>query len=205
MAKIYIIQPGDTMSGIASRHSTSLNALLSINPHIEQPDVIYVGQSINVPDQIGSDAAAGIVENDASAAGYWFTIAQGELNETEIPGPVHNPRIVEYHLTTSLKASDDETPWCSSFVNWCMERSGREGTDSAAARSWMKWGEKLEQPRKGCVVVFSRPPSPWSGHVGFFDRMQGSHILVLGGNQRNAVNYTSYSTSRLLGYRWPTA
>ncbi len=64
----------------------------------------------------------------------------------ELPGAAHNPRILEYHRTTTLghgAASKDETPWCSSFVNFCMVMSGFRGTNSASARSWLKWGSGL--------------------------------------------------------------
>ena len=56
----------------------------------------------------------------------------------------------------------------------------------------------------GCVVVFSRTQNPASGHVALFEEKQGSRIRVLGGNQSNQVNVTSYPEERLLGYRWPS-
>ncbi len=42
------------------------------------------------------------------------------------------------------------------------------------------------------------------GHVAFFDEQRNARIFVLGGNQSNQVNITSYPGDRLLGYRWPT-
>lgn len=60
----------------------------------------------------------------------WLNIAQQELDKgiKEFPGDADNPRIVEYHSCTSYGSSDDETPWCSSFANWCMKQCGIEGT-----------------------------------------------------------------------------
>ncbi|MDH4280687.1 MAG: hypothetical protein OEW83_21690 [Acidimicrobiia bacterium] len=52
---------------------------------------------------------------------------------TEIRGRKDNPRIIEYHASTSLKASNDGTAWCSSFVNWCVSQAWLTGTNSAAA------------------------------------------------------------------------
>ena len=136
----------------------------------------------------------------------WLVIALQEIGVKEIPGPIHNPRIVEYHHTTSLDskyASRDETHWCSSFVNWCLEKANYEGTDSALARSWYHWGKKISTPRRGCVTVFSRPGQPWAGHVGFYIGETPTRIKLLGGNQNNAVNISKYWKKRLLGYRWP--
>lgn len=199
MTKTYIVRSGDSMSSIAASHGIALNQLLELNPHIDNPDLIFAGEAINVPsDSNGSSPGTPAAGPEPA----WFAIAKGELGTTEYPSAQHNPRILEYHATTSLNATSDETPWCSSFVNWCVRKAGKSGTNSAAARSWMKWGKNLSEPREGCIVVFSRPPSPWSGHVGFFERRAGSHIVVLGGNQSNSVNLASYSDRRLLGYRW---
>jgi uncharacterized protein (TIGR02594 family) len=131
----------------------------------------------------------------------WMPVALSELGTTEEPGDDSNPRVVEYLRSTSLghaMASDDATPWCSAFVNWCLERVGVVGTGSAAARSWLHWGQRLALPRRGCIAVFSRDGG---GHVGFFIRYTSGGILVLGGNQGNQVSQRTYDTSRLLGFR----
>jgi len=134
----------------------------------------------------------------------WLKAAYGELGVKEIPGAPANPRIVEYHKSTTLDkklAESDETPWCSSFTNWCMEQSGYKGTDSAWARSWAKYGDPLDIPKRGCIAVFTRGSS--NGHVGFFiDEIDGK-ILVLSGNQNNSVCEAFYPKVRLICYRWP--
>jgi len=140
------------------------------------------------------------VKKPVSEVPGWFTIAKGELGVTEISGSRHNSRVVEYHKSTLLKATDDETPWCSSFVCWCIEMAGGESTKNAWARSYLSWGRKLDSPITGCIAVFSRGDK--SGHVAFFVEDAGDYIKVLGGNQNNTVSISSYPKSRLLGYRW---
>jgi uncharacterized protein (TIGR02594 family) len=127
--------------------------------------------------------------------------AFAERGVKELLGQGSNPRVLEYLRTTTLPAklaADDETPWCSAFVNWCVTRSGLKGTDSAAARSWLTWGQPLEVPRRGCVAVLSRAGG---GHVGFYLRTVGSTLHLFGGNQNNLVGTRAYDRSRLLGYR----
>jgi uncharacterized protein (TIGR02594 family) len=134
----------------------------------------------------------------------WLKAAYGEVGIKEAAGPLDNPRVIAYHMSTTLDkaaAQKDETPWCSSFTNWCMEQAGYRGTDSAWARSWLQWGRPLEVPQRGCVVVFSRGTS--SGHVAFFIKEVGPNILCLGGNQSDSVCEALYPKHRLLGYRWP--
>ena len=130
-----------------------------------------------------------------------YELAKQEVGTKEVPGPQHNKRILEYHATTTLKATDDETSWCSSFVNWCVTKAGKKGTDSAAARSWLKWGHETKEPKEGDIVVFQRPPSPTSGHVAFFVKREGDAIYCLGGNQSNQVKVSIYKASDLLSYR----
>ena len=46
---IYMVQPGDTLSGIAERFGVSLSQLLAANHQITDPNVIIVGQRITIP------------------------------------------------------------------------------------------------------------------------------------------------------------
>lgn len=146
----------------------------------------------------------------------WMNIATAELgvHEDSQLGQ-HNVRIVEYHQTTTLKVTNDETPWCSSFVNWVMKQSGRSGTNSAAAKSWLNWGIEVTSPMPGAIVVirkktpgFTNATGSISGfHVGFFVSLSPSYIRLLGGNQGNQVRYSNFSlfSYEVKGYRKPTS
>ncbi len=144
----------------------------------------------------------------------WFAIAEAEIGVTENDKPgQHNPRIIEFHSTTTLRARTDETYWCSSFVNWVMIQSGRKGTDSAAAKSWLKWGTALTTPRVGAITVLrKKEPNPKPDeltatgfHVAFYLATTKTHIELLGGNQSNSVRRSKYLLSKydIKGYRWP--
>ncbi|MGC4018739.1 MAG: GH25 family lysozyme [Muricomes sp.] len=45
----YVIQPGDTLSGIAHRYNTTYKELAALNA-IPNPDIIYTGETIKVPE-----------------------------------------------------------------------------------------------------------------------------------------------------------
>ncbi|MCB1815721.1 MAG: TIGR02594 family protein, partial [Candidatus Competibacteraceae bacterium] len=147
------------------------------------------------------EPAAEIPERDAKEFG-WMKIAMGELGQKEVVGGADNPRIVQYHATTSLGPKPDSVPWCSSFVNFCVEKSGISGTDSAAARSWMEWGRATRSLVPGCIVVLKRGEPP-KGHVGFFIGKEGNRIRLLGGNQNDAVNIASFDADRVIAKRLP--
>jgi uncharacterized protein (TIGR02594 family) len=134
----------------------------------------------------------------------WLKLAFVERGVAEQPGLFeHNPRIIEYHSATSLKATRDEVPWCSAFACWCMEKAGVKSTRSAAARSWLDWGREVRRPEPGTVVVLKRGDHSWQGHVGFWIGEDASRILVLGGNQGDEVSQAWYSKARVLSYRAP--
>jgi len=136
---------------------------------------------------------------DTGLMPIWFKIAEAEIGVKEIRGGEH-PRIIEYHMSTSLKSKEDEIPWCSSFVCWCLEQNGIKSTRSAWARSYLKWGIKLDKPKPGCIVVFQRGNA---GHVAFFVSDDETGTLVLGGNQSDSVCFSEYNKKDVLGYRWP--
>jgi len=137
----------------------------------------------------------------------WYQIAKGEEGVKEFTGDRDNPEVVKFLKSCSkLGASaqrNDETYWCSAFVNWCVEKAGFEGTESAAARSWMHWGQSIADPVVGCIVVLRRTNNPAFGHVGFFVKQDTSRVYLLGGNQNDSVNVTAFDKSRVLknGFR----
>lgn len=132
----------------------------------------------------------------------WMVVAVREYANgvAEIAGEKHNARILAYHATTTLRAHDDETPWCSSFVNYCIETGGGVGTKSAAALSWSYWGREVD-PRDvipGDVCVLSRVGGH---HVGFVVAVVDAWVLLLGGNQGNRVSVAPFPLTRVVGFR----
>lgn len=134
----------------------------------------------------------------------WMTFAIAEVGVATHPPGQSNSRIEQYHALTNICGYDDKASWCSSFVNWCLGQVGIAGTGSALARSWLAWGEPLDAPREGCIVVLSRDdPTGWRGHVGFYLHSDDAHVHLLGGNQLDQVRAHSYPLAAILAYRWP--
>jgi uncharacterized protein (TIGR02594 family) len=127
-------------------------------------------------------------------------IAFKEFGVEEIPGEKHNPRILEYHSTCTLDAKDDETSWCSAFLNWVMMKANLKQTRSAMAISWQNVGVETNEPKIGDIVIFRRVDSSWRGHVGLFMGEKEGKILLFGGNQGNRVGLQWYSRRGKLLY-----
>lgn len=123
--------------------------------------------------------------------------------QREIPGVGENPWIKD--LSQALGhtwVTSEDVPWCSEAVNVSLLKTGFLITGSAAARSFLKWGEETKTPTMGDIAVFWRnPKGSNNGHVGFYINETPTHIRVLGGNQNNEVNISEYPKTQLLSYR----
>lgn len=135
---------------------------------------------------------------------HWVELARAEIGQKAVPGSKHNPRVLAYYKDAGhSEIKNDETAWCAAFVGAMLHRAGLPNTNSLMARSYLKYGTPITEPKAGAIVVFSRGSSSWQGHVAFVDRWDAKYIYCLGGNQSNRVNVSAYPRSRVLGYRWP--
>ena len=132
-------------------------------------------------------------------------IGFNELGTEEIVGNQNNPEVLKYANETGISGiTNDEIPWCSTFVNWVAMKAGLQFSQKANARSWLNIGQKVTSPEPGDVVVFWREsPESWKGHVGFFlgispDRKR---VYCLGGNQGNRVSVSAYRINTVLSYQ----
>ena len=134
-----------------------------------------------------------------------YDLAKAEIGTKEIPGPQHNPKVVTYFSEVGHAwVKDDETAWCAAFVGAMLKRAGLPQTGKLNARSYLDWGKPVEikDAQPGDIVVLWRgSPDSWQGHVGFFVRAFGDEVIILGGNQANAVNERPYAISRVLSIR----
>lgn len=140
----------------------------------------------------------------------WLLEARKLDGLKEIPGPQHNPEILALADDSGLGwINDDETAWCATFVGGTLKRAKCKPSGSAAARSYLHWGidvldKDLRRIPLGAIVVFSRPPDEWKGHVGYaVGRTERGDIVTLSGNQKNMVRVDPIAGWRLIGARWP--
>jgi tyrosinase len=68
---VYVVQFGDTLFTIAVRHNTTVAAILAINPQITNPNRIFAGQVINLPD-------GGIIPPTGPGGTFAYTVIRGD-------------------------------------------------------------------------------------------------------------------------------
>ncbi len=134
----------------------------------------------------------------------WLPIAFAEFGTHEVPGAQHNPRIVEYLMSTDLAQKypslPDETDWCAAFVNWCIEKVRLPSMNSALVNPWRSWGAASPlPPKRGAVTTFLWDDG-WA-HVSFLLGEIGNYVVCLGGNQSDAVWISVYHKKYVTSYR----
>lgn len=146
----------------------------------------------------------------------WFDIALQE--EAKHISEADNSDVItkEYFAATSLGPQSKMAPWCAAFVAYCMQKSGSPeaaasipATDSALAVTWAGWGQGLPVradvvPQGAVVVMQPAPGVDGSGHVGFCVQFldNGNSIQLLGGNQSDRVQRSTFPASRINSIRW---
>lgn len=130
-----------------------------------------------------------------------YALAQSMLGRGEIS---HRDALKDYLTTGGENLDPATTAWCAAFVNASLGQGGIKGTGSNLARSFLEWGQAVDTPAEGDVVVLSRGADPTYGHVGFYAGLNpDGTVRVLGGNQgrQGVVSYANFPTRRVLGYR----
>lgn len=141
-----------------------------------------------------------------------FLIAQRFVGIKEVPGTAANPQIVAMLQLEDAAIANDEIAWCSAFANYVAWLLRLPRSKSLAARSWLQVGVPItlaEAQAENDVVILMRGGGPQPGpdvlqapgHVGFYAGTQGASVLVLAGNQGDAVNISSFPQSLILGIR----
>lgn len=96
-------------------------------------------------------------------------------------------------LARTLGVDPARTPWCAAWANAILRRSGYHGTGSNMARSFYGYGHR-SNGQVGDIAVLRG-----GHHVGFVAgysyRNGRRYVQVLGGNQHNRVQVSSFPAS----------
>ena len=137
------------------------------------------------------------------ATQIWIIEARKHIGLREIKGIKTNSFIAIWLKNLKAWWDSDEVAWCGTFVAHCIKKAECQLPKYwMRAKGWLDWGQELSEPCVGCIVVFEREGG---GHVGFVvGKDAQGHLMVLGGNQGDAVKVSAFETSRIVGYRWPS-
>ena len=163
-------------------------------------------------EQVCKDSKGNIVPCEKCVPAPWMKYAIAEIGVQRYSKQKgksgNNPRIMEYHKTTTLPKRypkySEITSWCGSFVNWVMIQAGystNEVFHPAGALQWRNFGKRCSKPVYGAIGVKKRVEyykvkvngkvivkKRVKGHVSFFigQSKGGKYYYMLGGNQTGA-------------------
>ena len=111
----YLVQPGDTLSGIAASHSVSLAAVEAANPHISNFNLIFAGQTIELP--AGSSAAAVITGGQAAPAQQSVSVKQSVPVQQSAPSYTSPSSTASATATVHHSSSTGSSGYSSSSLS----------------------------------------------------------------------------------------
>ena len=184
---------GDTLSGLAARFGTSVDALMAANSKISNPDLIYAGDSLVIPGRSGSPEGSGgnggvtgpdtvggtgsvSGDNAAAIAEQFIGRNAGELKHSgELPMESWVPNNVN----------------CANFVSACLQKAGLIDASQASASvdqlannlkgdGWQT--VSLQDAKPGDVVLMQRDGQ---SHVVLFAGMENGQPKFIGSNNIN--------------------
>ncbi len=150
MASTHTVQPGDTLSGIAAQSGVSLINLEAANRWIKNPNLIYVGQQVTVPDgKSGAAASAGVSSTSTSTAGDGDGDSDdGTVTSTPAPSvPASTPSVSAGSSSASSSAAVSPV-------------SG--GSAPSSFQQCVAWRESGNNPTASSAGLYGILPSTWA-------------------------------------------
>lgn len=134
----------------------------------------------------------------SSSAPPYLALAKADLGKNERKDRKELNQRIKDKLGLDFDVRD--TPWCAMFVGVILEEAGYTSTKKANARSYLKWGEAVDNWREGDIVVFWRGSRDdgVTGHIGFLLKWDDETVTILGGNQGDEVSIQKFSRRKIL-------
>jgi N-acetylmuramidase/LysM domain len=87
------VKYGDSLSSIAAHHKVSLSDLIAANPQLRNPDVIYPGDKINLPEHTGNHHNTSTSSPHSSGAPHATSHATPDATQQATASPVSGAKV----------------------------------------------------------------------------------------------------------------
>jgi len=164
----YTVRPGDTVDGIAARFGTTPGRLVSVN-HLANPNLIMVGQHLQIPGPAGPPASLGLQSGGASGSSGGVSGSSGGASGSSGGGhrpakptpplaPLPNPAAGNPHFPAALVAYPARLALRPLFQRWGRAEGVSAGLLEAVA--WLESGWQARAvSRTGAVGVAQIEPA----------------------------------------------
>lgn len=117
----------------------------------------------------------------------------------------NNSSLIDFLKIGRYLGNPKDLPWCGDAVESVIAKTlptEKLPSNPFFAQNWAKFGQDAGGPIVGSIGVIKW--SPTSGHVGIVAGVDGNRVNMLGGNQSNAINVSSFPRDKFIAFRWPT-
>ena len=192
------------LTGVLAYSATGARAADQTD-YVEYPFVDYFSiRKRGLSRSTSPDIAAAIRIASSMPTNDHFSVMErlSEITETGSTGEVFNSRwkkianpliVLFFHEIgyQETQLPGDCTPWCAATIAWCLKRAGLPiPGNPASAQSYLRYGNRVVEPRPGDLCIFAGVNDDSTGHLGLYFSRDGDKLRVLGGNQigRSATN-----------------
>jgi spore germination protein YaaH len=148
LASTHTVQPGDTLSGIAASSGVSLTNVEAANNWIKNPNLIYVGQKINVPDGRSGITPAAPTYYQAPASSS--TSSEGSDTSAAATG------------TSSASSGTSSASTGTSASTSTPAASTSTGSSPSSFQQCVAWRESGNNPTASSSGLYGILPSTWA-------------------------------------------
>jgi spore germination protein YaaH len=161
LASTHTVQPGDTLSGIAASSGVSLTNVEAANNWIKNPNLIYVGQKINVPDGRSGITPAAPTYYQAPASSS--TSSEGSDTSAAATGTSSASSGTSSASTgTSASSGTSSASTGTSASTSTPAASTSTGSSPSSFQQCVAWRESGNNPTASSSGLYGILPSTWA-------------------------------------------
>jgi uncharacterized protein (TIGR02594 family) len=116
-----------------------------------------------------------------------------------------NAALIDFLRIGRYLGNPKDLPWCGDAVESSIAKTLPDEPlpgNPFFAQNWKSFGIDAGSPIVGSIGVIRWDAK--SGHVGMVAGVAGDRINMLGGNQHNSINISSFPLSKYIAFRWPS-
>jgi hypothetical protein len=152
LASTHTVQPGDTLSGIAASAGVSLTSVEAANKWIKNPNLIYAGQVIDVPDGRSGITPAAPTYYQAPAS----SSTSSEDSDTSATAAGTGSS------STGSSSSYSGTSSASTGTSSASTGSASTGSSPSSFQQCVAWRESGNNPTASSSGLYGILPSTWA-------------------------------------------
>jgi LysM repeat protein len=192
LASTHTVQAGDTLSGIAASAGVSLTKVEAANRWIKNPNLIYTGQRIDVPDGRSGITPAAPAYSQAPVSSSTSSESSDSSAAASGTAPVSSGTSSVSSGTSSESSGTSAASSGTSAASSGTSAASSGGSAPSSFQQCVAWRESGNNPNASSAGLYGILPSTWAS-LGYSGTAQQASVAQQ--NQAFQQLYTQYGTS----------